>query len=192
MQLRVFPLNALCSVYKCQEGGRWRRFHHPQQPVCLCLFWWAMMKAQVDARNLPLPRQLCEFLICGFLLAREWRFAAWLLGTVGWSSQSPVCSLACRAPRVSLVPEGETNNKKSSTVSHAEADPHHIRLSTQWGCISLLGDREMANRDEFFLKVPPDNETAVVFALSILLSQFKWHRVVAGGVADLFFFSLCF
>lgn len=121
-----FPRNALCVQCKCQEGGRWRRFRHPQQPVCLCLFWWAMMKGQVDARILPLPRQLYEFLVCGVLLAREWRFAAWLLGTVGWSSQSPVCSLVCRAPRVSLVPEGETNNnKKQHCLARWSWSPPH-------------------------------------------------------------------
>lgn len=28
----------------------------PQHPAWLCLFWWAMMKAQVDVRKLPLLR----------------------------------------------------------------------------------------------------------------------------------------
>lgn len=97
----------------------------PQHPTCLYLFWWAMMKAQVDARKLP-SLVSYRLLICGFLLAQEWRFAVWLLGTVGQCSQSSVCSLACRAPRVSLAPEGR-QTKRHHCLAHW-SDLQHIRL----------------------------------------------------------------
>lgn len=74
----------------------------------------------------PLPRQLPTPHLCGFLLAQEWRFAVWLLGTVGQCSQSSVCSLACRAPRVSLAPEGR-QTKRHHCLAHW-SDLQHIRL----------------------------------------------------------------
>lgn len=80
---------------------RWSPEHHSTLPGCACFDgqWW---KHRWMWESSP----CCGLLICGFLLAQEWRFAVWLLGTVGQCSQSSVCSLACRAPRVSLAPEG--------------------------------------------------------------------------------------
>lgn len=69
-------------------------------------------------------------LVCGFLLAQEWRLAAWPLGTAGQCSQSPVCSPACAAPWVSPAPGGEANKKEPLS--------HHTGAALQTHSSSLL------------------------------------------------------
>lgn len=129
-------------------------------PTRLYLFWWAMMKAQVGARKLP-SLVGSRLLICGFLLAQEWRFAVWLLGTVGQCSQSSVCSLACRAPRVSLAPEGETN-KKAPLSRTLKWSPTHSSFLLNGGAFLFLGE-EWQKETSSLETGCKDNKTAVVW-----------------------------
>lgn len=162
----------------------------PQHPAWRCLFLWAMMKAQVDARKLP-SLGCCGFLLCGFLLAQEWRFAVWLLGTVGQCSQSSVCSLACRAPRVSLAPEG-IQTKRHHCLTHWSCSPTHSSFFVlDGGTFLFLG--EGSQKETSFLKTgPQDNKTAVVQSYVFFFSQFKCHFELLLVVMCFFLFALCF
>lgn len=144
------------------------------------------MKAQVVRRKLP-SLGCCGLLVCGFLLAQEWRFAVWLLGTVGQCSQSSVCSLACRAPRVSLAPEGR-QTKRHHCLTHWSRSPTHSSLLLNGGTFLFLGE-EWQKETSFLETGPQDNKTAVVLSyvfflsLNAILSCCLWWYV--------FFFWLC-
>lgn len=76
-----------------------------------------MMKVQVDGRKAPPSSSACTALP----LAQEWRFAASCC-----AHKALLVPLACRDPRVSSAPEGETNKK--APLSHAEAALWHVCL----------------------------------------------------------------
>lgn len=130
--LAGFPKVIFFSVqFWCQEDvgeksfwfGDHQRTTAPHLPILVLM---GNDESAGGREKAPLPRQLPTPHLCGFLLAQEWRFAVWLLGTVGQCSQSSVCSLACRAPRVSLAPEGR-QTKRHHCLAHW-SDLQHIRL----------------------------------------------------------------
>lgn len=126
-----------------------------------------MMKAQVGTRKLP-SLGYVGLLVCGFLLAQEWRFAVWLLGTVGQCSQSSVCSLACMAPRVSLAPEGR-QTKRHHCLTHRSFSPTHSSLLLKRGTFLFLGG-EWQKETGFLETGLQDNKTAVVLSYVFFLS----------------------
>lgn len=141
-----------CAECWCQEDIGAKAFNSsvtgaPPHPAWLCLFWWAMMKAQVDARKAPLPRL-------------PWTPPLWFPISVG----EEVCSLAagrsgsvltklCLFPGLQgsqgkLGSRGETNKK--APLSHTlKLLPNTFIFSAQWGYISLLR-RGMAKGNKFF------------------------------------------
>lgn len=146
------------------------------------------MKAQVDARTLPSLGR-CRFLLCGFPLAQEWRFAVWLLGTVGQCSQSSVCSPACRAPRVSPAPEGR-QTKRHHCLAHRSCSPTHSSFLLNGGTFLFLGE-EWQKETRFLETGPQDNKTAVVLSY-VFFPQFKCHFELLLVVMCIFFsFLLC-
>lgn len=140
---------------------RWSPEYHSTLPDCACFDgqWW---KHRWMREKLPFVG-CCWFLFCGFLLAQEWRFAVWLLGTVGQCSQSSVCSLACRAPRVSLAPEGR-QTKRHHCLSHWSCSPTHSSFLLNGGTFLFRGE-EWQKKQVFFLEIgPQDNKTTVVLS----------------------------
>lgn len=131
----------------------------------------------------------CGRLFCGFLLAQEWKFAVWLLGTVGQCSQSSVCSLACRAPRVSLAPEGR-QTKRHHCLTHWSCSPTHSLFLLNGGTFLFLGE-EWQKETSFLETGPQDNKTAVVLSY-VFFSQFKCHFELLLVVICFFLFALCF
>lgn len=116
-----------------------------------------------------LPSLGCRgLLLCGFLLAWERRFAVWLLGAVGQCSQSSVCSLACRAPRVSLAPEGR-QTKRHHCLTHWSCSPTHSSFLLNGGTFLFLGE-EWQKETSFLETGPQDNKTAVVLSYVFFLS----------------------
>lgn len=101
------------------------------------MIWWVMMKAQVDGRKAPPSSSACTTLPW----ALEWRFA----GSC-YAHKALLVPLACRKPRVSSAPEGETNKK--APLSHTEAALWHVCLFFTTGLRSSLR-RGMTERTGF-------------------------------------------
>lgn len=141
----------------------------------------------------PLPRRQRTPHLRFPISTVEWRFAVWLLGTVGQCSQSSVCSLACRAPRVSLAPEGK-QTKRHHCLARWSWSPTHLSFLLNGGTFLFLG--EEGQRETSSLETGPrDNKTAVVLSyvsflsLNAILSRCLWWCVF------FFFpplFALCF
>lgn len=190
-----------CAERPCQEvvGKKKNTFDSlvtrvPKSPAWLLLFWWAMMKAQVDVRKTPPPLCRSTLSFCGFLLAQEWRLTVWLLGTAGQCSQSSVCSLACRAPRVSLAPEGETN-KKAPLSQTLKLLSNTFVFSTLWGTILFLGEQWQKETRFLFLKQGLRIANPLLFWAMYFFSQFKCHFELLLVVMFFFLlllFALCF
>ena len=120
--------------------------HRCTLPDCACFDgrWWKHRWMREK-----LPSLGCRgLLLCGFLLAWERRFAVWLLGAVGQCSQSSVCSLACRAPRVSLAPEGR-QTKRHHCLTHWSCSPTHSSFLLNGGTYLFLGE-EWQKETSFF------------------------------------------
>lgn len=126
-------------------------------PNCACFDgrWW---KHRWMWRKLSSVGS-CRLFFCGFLLAQEWRFAVWPLGAVGQGSQSSVCSLACRALRVSLAPEGR-QTKRHHCLSHWSCSPIHPSFLLEGGTFLFRGGGWQ--KETTFLETEPqDNKTTV-------------------------------
>lgn len=133
-----FPRRIFCWVL-ASRGWLWKSFRpgHQSTPTWVHVIWWVMMKAQVDERKAPLSSSACTALPS----AHEWRFAGSCC-----AHKALLVPLACRDPRVSSAPEGETNKK--APLSHTEAALWHVCLFFPTGLRSSLR-RGMTERTDF-------------------------------------------
>lgn len=148
---------------------QWSPEHHRPLPDCACFDgqWWKHRWMRDSFPSLG----CCGLLFCGFLLAQEWRFAVWLLGTVGQCSQSSVCSLACRAPRVSLAPGGR-QTKRPHCLTHWSCSPTHSSSPLNGNTFLFLGEKWQKETSFYLETGPQDNKTAVVLSY-VFFSQFN-------------------
>lgn len=108
----------------------------PPAPVLMGTWWKRRWTRETPSFLSPAS----DFSSAVFLLAPKWRFAVWLLGTVGQCSQSSVCSLACAAPRVSLAPEGR-QTKRHHCLSHWRCSPTHSSSLLNGGTLLFRGGK---------------------------------------------------
>ena len=129
----------------------------------------------------------CGLLVYGFPLAQEWRFAVWLLGTAGQCSQSSVCSLACRAPWVSMAPVVR-QTKRRHCLPHWSCSSNTFVSSPQQGYISLFR-RGMAKGNKFFKNTASGYPNFCYSGQWIFLSLNAFFFFASGDVFPFFFVS---
>lgn len=182
-----------CAWCWCQEEVGEKAFdsvvysEYHRTRARLCWFWWAMMKAQVDARKAPLPRLLRTRLLW-FPISTGVEVCSLAAGHSG-SVLTKLCLFpGLQGSQGKLGSRGETNKK--APLSHTlKLLSNTFVFSTQWGYISVLR-RGNGKRKQVFLETGPrDNKTAVVLKLCIP-AQFKCHFELL-LVVMFFFFLLC-
>lgn len=170
-----FPRRIFCWVL-ASRGWLWKSFRFSHQstrapPTWVHMIWWVMMKAQVDGRKASPSSSACTALP----LAQEWRFAGSCC-----AHKALLVPLACRDPRVSSAPEGETNKK--APLSHAEAALWHVCLFFTTGLRSSLR-RGMTERTDFRNRAS-GKQNCCCFKLCIyIFFKFKchFHPLLASG-----------